>query len=56
MTTFEFLFAAEATDEGHLVTPWFQLIANNFLYRWWDSLSNLESHKDQKTIHRMISS
>ena len=36
-----------------LVTPWFKLIVEKFLIKWWDNLSDLKSVKDQATIHRM---
>jgi isopentenyl-diphosphate delta-isomerase len=33
------------------LTPWFKLIAENFLFDWWKKLENLESIKDHKIIH-----
>ncbi|XP_078475370.1 isopentenyl-diphosphate Delta-isomerase 1 isoform X2 [Lampetra fluviatilis] len=44
---------ARARDGSTLVTPWFRLIAESFLFRWWDNLHDLESFKDHATIHRM---
>ncbi|XP_032831437.2 isopentenyl-diphosphate Delta-isomerase 1 isoform X1 [Petromyzon marinus] len=44
---------ARARDGSALVTPWFRLIAESFLFRWWDNLHDLESFKDHATIHRM---
>ncbi|XP_075683542.1 isopentenyl-diphosphate Delta-isomerase 1 isoform X2 [Rhinoderma darwinii] len=35
------------------ITPWFQLIADTFLYKWWDNLENLKSFEDHHKIHRM---
>ncbi|XP_056375499.1 isopentenyl-diphosphate Delta-isomerase 1-like isoform X2 [Hyla sarda] len=35
------------------ITPWFQLIAEAFLYKWWDNLENLKSFEDHDKIHRM---
>ncbi|XP_069816607.1 isopentenyl-diphosphate Delta-isomerase 1 [Dendropsophus ebraccatus] len=35
------------------ITPWFQLIADTFLYKWWDNLKNLKSFEDHDKIHRM---
>ncbi|XP_063778010.1 isopentenyl-diphosphate Delta-isomerase 1-like isoform X2 [Pseudophryne corroboree] len=35
------------------ITPWFQLIADTFLYKWWDNLENLKSFEDHNEIHRM---
>ncbi|KAJ1649004.1 isopentenyl-diphosphate delta-isomerase idi1 [Dispira simplex] len=36
-----------------LVTPWFRLICNKFLFAWWDQLDALDSLCDTNTIHRM---
>uniref|UniRef100_A0A8C5QTS1 isopentenyl-diphosphate Delta-isomerase n=1 Tax=Leptobrachium leishanense TaxID=445787 RepID=A0A8C5QTS1_9ANUR len=35
------------------ITPWFQLIADTFLNKWWDNLHNLKPFEDHKKIHRM---
>ena len=35
------------------VTPWFKIVCDSFLFRWWDSLDDLSSFVDTKTIHRM---
>ncbi|KAM4706130.1 isopentenyl-diphosphate Delta-isomerase 1-like [Rhinophrynus dorsalis] len=35
------------------ITPWFQLIADAFLFKWWDNLENLKQFEDQDKIHRM---
>ncbi|KAL4657645.1 isopentenyl-diphosphate Delta-isomerase 1 [Arapaima gigas] len=35
------------------VTPWFGLIAETFLFEWWDNLRNLQKLKDHSQIHRM---
>ncbi|XP_032406851.1 isopentenyl-diphosphate Delta-isomerase 1 [Xiphophorus hellerii] len=35
------------------VTPWFGLIANTFLFKWWDNLHNLKRFMDHSNIHRM---
>ncbi|XP_060778507.1 isopentenyl-diphosphate Delta-isomerase 1 isoform X1 [Neoarius graeffei] len=35
------------------ITPWFSLIANTFLFTWWDNLQNLKQFTDHKHIHRM---
>lgn len=45
---------ATSEADGTLITPWFKLIAENFLYKWWDNLDNLKSQKDHDTIHKMI--
>mmetsp|Transcript_464 Transcript_464/g.626 ORF Transcript_464/g.626 Transcript_464/m.626 type:complete len:251 (-) Transcript_464:60-812(-) len=36
------------------ITPWFALICENFLYKWWDHLDDLSSQKDHSTIHKYI--
>ncbi|KAK7499397.1 hypothetical protein BaRGS_00009372 [Batillaria attramentaria] len=46
-------FIENADRDGVLLTPWFKLIASKFLFKWWDSLENLESQKDTNTIHRI---
>ncbi|XP_029642170.1 isopentenyl-diphosphate Delta-isomerase 1 isoform X1 [Octopus sinensis] len=40
-------------DRGILLTPWFQLIVDNFLYQWWDNLQCLNTQYDHKTIYRL---
>ncbi|CAL8293407.1 unnamed protein product [Lota lota] len=35
------------------VTPWFLLIAETFLFKWWDNLQNLKQFMDHDHIHRM---
>lgn len=36
------------------ITPWFQLICDTFLFKWWDKLSSLSSVTDSVTIHNMV--
>ncbi|KAI9092354.1 NUDIX hydrolase domain-like protein [Phlyctochytrium arcticum] len=43
-----------AEEKGLKLTPWFQLIVKEFLYKWWDSLDSLKKFKDTTTIHRML--
>jgi len=44
----------EQAERGDvLVTPWFKLIVERFLPKWWNNLSDLSSVKDTSTIHRM---
>ncbi|KAJ2389901.1 isopentenyl-diphosphate delta-isomerase idi1 [Coemansia sp. RSA 2559] len=45
---------ATADQTGTKLTPWFSLIDERFLYKWWANLDNLDSLKDHATIHRMI--
>ncbi|XP_030054709.1 isopentenyl-diphosphate Delta-isomerase 1 isoform X1 [Microcaecilia unicolor] len=35
------------------VTPWFKLITETFLFKWWDNLHNLNAFEDHDKIHRM---
>ncbi|XP_044032869.1 isopentenyl-diphosphate Delta-isomerase 1 isoform X3 [Siniperca chuatsi] len=35
------------------LTPWFSLIAETFLFKWWDNLHNLKQFIDHNKIHRM---
>lgn len=45
---------ATAEDRGILLTPWFRLIAENFLFQWWDNLHCLPTQYDHKTIYRLL--
>ncbi|KAI0242002.1 Isopentenyl-diphosphate Delta-isomerase 1 [Lamellibrachia satsuma] len=45
---------ASSQKNGTLITPWFRLIVETFLDKWWDNLRDLKSQKDHATIHRMI--
>lgn len=38
---------------GVPMTPWFKLICNSFLFKWWDQLDTIESVKADDTIHRL---
>lgn len=45
----------EKGKKGELkITPWFELIVNNFIWKWWDALLNstLDEHVDTETIHK----
>ncbi|KAH9252477.1 isopentenyl-diphosphate delta-isomerase [Batrachochytrium salamandrivorans] len=42
-----------ADTTGIKITPWFRLIVETFLYKWWDNLGNLPALKDADTIHRL---
>lgn len=35
------------------MTPWFKLICNSFLFKWWDRLDTIESVEPDNTIHRL---
>jgi isopentenyl-diphosphate delta-isomerase len=40
-------------DTSVPMTPWFKLICNTFLFKWWANIDSLESKKDENTIHRL---
>ncbi|XP_057620661.1 isopentenyl-diphosphate Delta-isomerase 1-like [Chionomys nivalis] len=35
------------------LTPWFKIIADTFLFKWWDNLNHLSQFVDHEKIHRM---
>jgi isopentenyl-diphosphate delta-isomerase len=43
-------------DNKLLFTPWFKLIVDRFLSKWWTAMMNgtLEEHKDVNTVHNML--
>ncbi|KAJ1925346.1 isopentenyl-diphosphate delta-isomerase idi1 [Tieghemiomyces parasiticus] len=43
----------DAQDGKVLITPWFRLICEKFIFQWWAQLDNLNAFIDTKTIHRM---
>ncbi|KAJ2591649.1 isopentenyl-diphosphate delta-isomerase idi1 [Coemansia sp. RSA 1797] len=45
---------ATADETGTKLTPWFKLIDENFLYKWWAQLDSLEGAADHETIHRLL--
>ncbi|OIW04796.1 hypothetical protein TanjilG_16152 [Lupinus angustifolius] len=51
----ELLEKADAGDEGLKLSPWFRLVVDNFLFKWWDHVEKgtLEKVADMKTIHRL---
>ncbi|KAG7193257.1 isopentenyl-diphosphate delta-isomerase idi1 [Scheffersomyces spartinae] len=40
-------------DSSLVFTPWFKLICQSFLFKWWDNLSDLTQFQDD-TIHRLL--
>jgi len=43
---------ADADKGTELVSPWYRIIHDMFLYKWWTAIDDLESVKDPDTIHR----
>lgn len=41
------------SDSSLVFTPWFKLICETFLFRWWESLHDLEQF-EENTIHRLL--
>ncbi|KAL7950245.1 Isopentenyldiphosphate isomerase [Trichoderma barbatum] len=42
-------------DPSLKFTPWFKLICNSMLFKWWESLdSGLEQYTDEQEIRRML--
>ncbi|KAL6054914.1 isopentenyl-diphosphate delta-isomerase idi1 [Balamuthia mandrillaris] len=48
-------FMETAEENGVAITPWFKLIVEKFLFKWWDALlrDDLASQADVDTIHRL---
>lgn len=36
------------------VTPWFRIICDSFLFKWWNSLDDLSSCVNVDVVHKMI--
>ncbi|BBN07057.1 isopentenyl-diphosphate Delta-isomerase [Marchantia polymorpha subsp. ruderalis] len=51
----ELVKKAKAGEGGVKLSPWFQLVVENFLYDWWKKLEEgtLVESADMKTIHRL---
>ncbi|PWA49821.1 isopentenyl pyrophosphate isomerase [Artemisia annua] len=52
----ELLRKADAGEEGLKLSPWFRLVVDNFLYKWWDHVQkgSLSEAIDMKTIHKLL--
>ncbi|KAK9673478.1 hypothetical protein RND81_12G169800 [Saponaria officinalis] len=46
---------ADAGEDGIKLSPWFRLVVDNFMYKWWDHVENgtLKDAVDMKTIHKL---
>ena len=40
-------------DKNLVFTPWFKLICQTFLFKWWSNLDSLDQFKDDE-IHRLL--
>lgn len=50
----ELLRKADAGEEGLKLSPWFRLVVDNFLFKWWDHVEKgtVKDAADLKTIHK----
>ncbi|CAN6926975.1 unnamed protein product [Brassica oleracea] len=51
----ELVKKADAGEEGLKLSPWFRLVVDNFLMKWWDHVEKgtLDEAIDMKTIHKL---
>ena len=51
----ELIKKADAGEDGVKLSPWFRLIVDNFLMRWWDNVEKgtLSEVVDMETIHKL---
>ncbi|XP_043714970.1 isopentenyl-diphosphate Delta-isomerase I-like [Telopea speciosissima] len=51
----ELLRKADAGEEGLKLSPWFRLVVDNFLFKWWDHVEKgtLEQAVDMEKIHKL---
>ncbi|KAK9141135.1 hypothetical protein Scep_010816 [Stephania cephalantha] len=51
----ELLRKANAREEDLKLSPWFRLVVENFLFKWWDHVEKgtLKEAADMKTIHKL---
>ncbi|XP_073123500.1 isopentenyl-diphosphate Delta-isomerase I [Henckelia pumila] len=51
----ELLRKADAGEGGLKLSPWFRLVVDNFLMKWWDHVEKgtLKEAADMKTIHKL---
>nr|QHO62385.1 Isopentenyl-diphosphate delta-isomerase [Narcissus tazetta subsp. chinensis] len=51
----EILRKADAGEGGIKLSPWFRLVVDNFLFKWWDHVEKgtLLEVADMKTIHKL---
>ncbi|XP_047316265.1 isopentenyl-diphosphate Delta-isomerase I [Impatiens glandulifera] len=51
----ELLRKADAGEEGLTLSPWFRLVVDNFLFKWWEHVEKgtLNDAADMVTIHKL---
>ncbi|KAE9451192.1 hypothetical protein C3L33_16913, partial [Rhododendron williamsianum] len=51
----ELLRKADAGEGGLKLSPWFRLVVDNFLFKWWDHVEKgtIQEAVDMKTIHKL---
>ncbi|GJW16788.1 isopentenyl diphosphate delta-isomerase I [Tanacetum coccineum] len=51
----ELVVKADLDEEGLRLSPWFRIVFDNFLFKWWDHVENgsLLEASNMKTIHNM---
>lgn len=51
----ELLRKSETGEDGIKLSPWFKLVVDNFLLKWWDHVEKGTLHEvtDMKTIHKL---
>lgn len=51
----ELVKKADAQEGGIKLSPWFRLVVDNFLPKWWDHVEQrtLQDVADMKTIHKL---
>lgn len=51
----ELVRKVDGGEEGLKLSPWFRLVVDNFLFKWWDHVEKgtLKKVADMKTIHKL---
>ena len=50
---FVFLLAENEAEGEMKFTPWFRLISQRFLFKWWNNLDKIKTLQDHKIIHKL---
>lgn len=46
-------FLESEEKKGYPVTPWFKLMLDKFLFKWWDNLDSLDKLVESNKLHRL---